>query len=109
MAQFGPIKNELEQAGAELVFVAAEKRGGLFKPEQFLAQHPIPFPFLLDEDRRVTKAFGVYHRLGLDAVNIARPATFVVDRGGVVRFAYVGMTQTDRMAVDAIVEVLKKL
>ena len=38
-----------------------------FKPEEFLANNPAPFPFLLDEDRRVTKAYGVYHRLGLDA------------------------------------------
>jgi peroxiredoxin len=109
MAQFGSAKNEMEEAGAQVVFIAAEKRGGWFKPEEFLANNPAPFPFLLDEDRRVTKAYGIYHRLGLDAVNIARPATFVVDRGGVVRFAYVGMSQIDRIAIGAIVEVVKKL
>jgi peroxiredoxin len=103
------VSSELEKTGAQPVFIAAEKRGGWFKPEQFLADNPVPFPFLLDEDRRVTKAYGVYHRLGMDAVNIARPATFVVDRGGVVRLAYVGMTQTDRMALGAILEIVKKL
>ena len=86
MAQFEPMKNELEQAGAQLVFIAAEKRDGMFKPVKFLEKHPVSFPFLLDEDRSVTKAYGLYHRLAKDAINIAHPATLVVDSGGTVRY-----------------------
>jgi peroxiredoxin len=109
MAQFGSVKDEIQQAGAALVFIAAEKRDGMFKPEKFLAKHPTPFPFLLDEERKVTKAYGVYHRLGRDAVHIARPATFVVDDERMVRFIYVGLNQTDRIAVAALLEILQKL
>jgi len=109
MAQFEPFHKEIEQAGAQLLFIAAEKRSGIFKPAKFLAEHPISFPFLLDEDRRVTKAYGVYHRLGPDAIHIARPATLVIDRGGVVRFIYRGANQNDRIPVAAVLEVLKRL
>ncbi|HET7183318.1 MAG TPA: redoxin family protein [Terriglobales bacterium] len=104
MAQFEPLRQEL--GGASLVYVAAEKRGGMFRPEKFLAEHPVSYPFLLDEDRRVTKAYGVYHALGRDAFNIAHPATFVVNREGKILMIYVGMDQHDRMPVQAILEVL---
>jgi peroxiredoxin len=105
MAQFESQKDGLEGAQVQAVFIAAEKRDGLFRPEKFLAAHPIAFPFLLDEDRTVTKAYGVYQRLGLDALNIARPATFLVSSQGVIRFAHVGRSQTDRVLLaDALRE-----
>ena len=109
MAQFEPLKDEIGKTGASVLYIAAEKRGGLFKPEKFLAEHPVSFPFLLDEDRRVTKGYGVYHRIGLDAYNIARPATMVVDRGGVLRFVYVGASQHDRAPMDNVLQALKHL
>jgi len=109
MAQFEPLKSEIASAGCELLYIAAEKRSGLFKPARFLARHPVSFPLLLDEDRTVTKEYGVYHRLGHDAIHIARPATLVIDDGGVVRFIYRGANQTDRIPVAAVLEVLKKL
>jgi len=106
MAQLEPFKNEIERAGS-LLYIAAEKRGGWFKPEQYLAEHPIGFPFLLDEDRAVTRAYGIYHRLGADAINIARPATFIVDRKGVLRFVYVSSHQKDRADVGLVLANLK--
>jgi len=109
MAQFEPRKQEVQQLGAQLVFVAAEKHEGVWKPVEFLKKHPVGFPFLLDGDRSVTKAYGVYHRVGMDAINIAHPATIVVDRSGTVRFIYRGASQADRIAVDAVLAVMKKL
>jgi peroxiredoxin len=109
MAQFELIRNEIEQAGAQLVYIAAEKRDGMFKPEKYMTEHPVSFPFLLDEDRSVTKAYGLYHWLGTDAINIAHPATLVIDRYGMVRFIYRGENQMDRIPTTAILEVLKRL
>jgi peroxiredoxin len=109
MAQFEPVKNELEQAGAQVVFIAAEKRDGMFKPVKFLEKHPVAFPFLLDEDRAVTKAYGLYHRLGKDAVNIAHPATLLIDGNGTVRYIYRGENQMDRAPIEPVMEAVKKL
>src|SRR4051812_12708073 len=108
MAQFESIKDEIEKLGA-LLFVAAEKRSGVFHPEKFFAEHQVSFPFLLDEDRAATKSYGVYHRIGIDAFNIARPATFVVDAGGVARFAYVGIDQRDRAPIEALMHIFRGL
>jgi peroxiredoxin len=106
MAQFEPLKAEIEKSGA-LVYVAAEKERGMFHPRKFLAGHPASFPFLLDEDRAVTKSYGVYQRLGLDAINIARPATFVIGRDGTIHYLYVGATQTDRAPLEQVLNALQ--
>jgi len=81
----------------------------MFKPEKFLAKRPVSFPFLLDEDRAVTKAYGLYHRIGKDAFNIAHPATLVIDRTGVVRFIYRGENQLDRTPLGPVLEALKRV
>ena len=109
MAQFEPYKDEIKQAGAQLIYIAAEKAQGMFKPARYLASHPFSFPFLLDEDRAVTKAYGLHHRFGRDAINIAHPASLVVDRGGTVRYIYRGDSQTERAPVEEILVALRKL
>ena len=48
MAQFEPYKKEIEQLGAGLVYIVAEKRRGIWKPLKYLTRHPAAFPFLLD-------------------------------------------------------------
>ena len=106
MAQLEPHKAEIETAGS-LIYIAAEKRDGMFKPEKYLTEHPISFPFLLDEDRAVTKAYGVYQRLRLDAINIARPSTFVLDPRQGVRYIYVGASQLDRAPVEEVLSALR--
>ncbi len=80
MAQFESRRREIEAAGAQLAFIAAEKRDGVWKPGRFLEKHPIASVFLLDEDRTVTKAYGLHHALATDAINIAHPATLVICR-----------------------------
>src|SRR5215467_8869826 len=109
MAQFEPEIAEIEDCGAQLVFIAAEKRGGLWNPGKFLKKHPSSFPFLLDEDRAVTKAYGLYHRLGRDAINVAHPATLVIDRAGLVHYIYRGDNQADRAALDQVLAAARRL
>jgi len=101
---------EIKAAGAQLAFIAAEKRGGVWKPARFLEKHPITSVFLLDEDRAATKAYGLHHALATDAINIARPATLVISRNddgnGLLRYIYRGDNQNDRAPVDEVVRAL---
>jgi peroxiredoxin len=108
MAQVESFKEEVGRGGAEFAYVAAEKGEGFFKPGKFLEKHPVSFPFLLDEDRTVTKAYGLYHRFGTDAWNIAHPATLVIDRGRTIRYIYRGDNQTDRAPFDAVLAAARK-
>src|SRR5919109_2249929 len=109
MAQLESLAGKFEEVKAKLVYIAAEKRDGFHRPVEFLQKTPISFPFLLDEDRSVTKAYGLYHRFGLDAINIAHPATLVIDRSGIVRYIYRGSNQFDRAPVEPLLEAAMKL
>jgi peroxiredoxin len=117
MTQFESRLPEIEAAGASLAFIAAEKRDGVWKPGKFLEKHPIASVFLLDEDRAVTKAYGLHHALGADAINIAHPATLMMsrkqeqedDRSGGVRYIYRGDNQLDRAPLDQVLAALREI
>ncbi len=109
MAQFESRIKDVDAAGAQLVFVAAEKRDGMWKPTRFLEKHPIASLFLLDEDRVVTKKYGVHHALSTDALNIAHPATLVIDAAGTVRYIYRGENQMDRAPIDEVLKAARQL
>lgn len=109
MAQFEPQKGEIERLGASLVYIAAEKREGLWKPQKYFGEHPVAFPFLLDENRSVTKAYGLYHALGASAFRIAHPATVIVDGGGIVRYLYRGNSQVDRVPLEEVMAELGRI
>jgi peroxiredoxin len=109
MTQFESRKQEIEAAGAHLAFIAAEKRDGLWKPANFLKKHPIASVFLLDEDRVVTKAYGLHHALATDALNIAHPATLLIDPTCTTRYIYRGDNQHDRAPLDDVISALQLL
>jgi peroxiredoxin len=109
MAQVESIKDEIVRAGADLAFIAAEKREGVFKPGKFLQKNPVSFPFLLDEDRVVTKSYGLYHLIAMDALNIAHPATLVIDRERTIRYIYRGENQHDRAPLEDVMAAVKKV
>lgn len=109
MAQLEPYQPEFEKLGANLAYIAAEKRAGLWKPANYLAEHPVSFPFLLDEDRAVTKAYGLYHAFGHDAFRIAHPATVAIDGAGVIRYIYCGAHQMDRSPVEDLLRGLRAI
>ena len=92
-----------------LAYIAAEKRHGIWYPEKYLREHPTAFPFLLDEDRSVTRAYGLYHRLGHDAIRIAHPATLVIDWSGEVRYIYRGENQLARAPIEEVLGAVKAL
>lgn len=109
MAQFEPMAERIKSLGAQLVYIAAEKREGFFKPAKHFEKKPVSFPYLLDEDRNVTKAYGLYNRIALDAINIAHPATLVIDRSTTVRYIYRGKNQLDRAPVEQLLEKVAEL
>jgi peroxiredoxin len=107
MTQFESRIPEIAAARAQLAFIAAEKRDGVWKPGKFLEKHPISSAFLLDEERTVTRDYGLHHAFGHDAINIAHPATFVIDRNRWVRYIYRGDNQHDRAPLDVVLGALQ--
>ena len=85
MTQFESAYPEFTKRNAGVVFIAAQKIDGLFRGKEHVQQHTYPFPILFDETRQVTRAYGVYHPLGVDAFNISRRAMFIVGPNGTIR------------------------
>lgn len=63
---------------------------------------PVPFPILFDAD------FKAVDRLGIRA-DVAKPSTFLLDKEGQVRFAYVGASSSDRPSLAALYKQLDAL
>ena len=61
----------------------------------YIEETGLPFDILIDERREAVRAYGVWHRAGLDAWNISRPAVFLIDRDGTVTYSFVGDNQRE--------------
>ncbi|HET7658059.1 MAG TPA: redoxin domain-containing protein [Bacillales bacterium] len=97
MGQLRQNAKKYEELGVSILVIAGQKRENV---KQWLEQNPMPFPFLIDEDRAVIKSFDVYHPIGLDAFNIAHPSLFLISAEQTISFAYVGKNQFDRPSDD---------
>jgi methyl-accepting chemotaxis protein len=76
---------------------------------RYIEETGLPFNILVDESRNVLKAYGVWHRFGLDAWNIARPALFLIDQGGTIRYSFIGGTQEEFPSHEEIIDALQRL
>jgi peroxiredoxin len=65
--------------------------------------------YIVDESRSVLKAYGVWHPLGLAAWNIARPALFLIDQSGRIRYSFVAEKQEEYPSAAEIDEALDKM
>ncbi len=75
----------------------------------FAERNGIMFPLLVDKDRSVIKSYGVYHWLSFEAYNIARPATFIIDKLGIIQYMYIGTHQFDLVDQAEVLECLKSI
>jgi len=89
--------------GAEVLAISAESPA---RSEAYLRSHPLPYPTLVDADHKVFDAYDVTSRL----ISLGqRPALFVVDSEGVVRFEEVGAQQYNIPPNDEVLQVLGSL
>ena len=76
---------------------------------RYIEETGLPFNILVDESREVLKAYGVWHRIGLDAWNIARPALFIVDRSGTIRYSFIGQSQDEFPSHEEILREIERM
>lgn len=74
---------------------------------RYIEETGLPFNILVDESRDVLKAYGVWQALGLDAWNIARPALFLIDQSGAVRYSFIADRQDEFPAHGEILRALE--
>jgi peroxiredoxin Q/BCP len=85
-------------AGAKVVAVAPDTAEGVAR---FVRDRDLPFPLLADSDHSVFDAYDVVSRM---ASLGQRPAVFVVDRDGIVRFDSIGTQQWQIPSNDTVLQ-----
>ena len=95
--------NRFIEAGAQVVAVAPEGRDAVAR---FVEKEEYPFPILADDDHAVFDDYDVASKL----MSLGqRPAVFVIDRDGIVRFDSVGTQQWQIPSNDNVLTVLSSL
>lgn len=69
---------------------------------------PVPFPILIDEDKKVTKGLGLFTTdwNGSKAEQLI-PSVFFIDKQGILRFKYIGQNTWDRPSWEYMKKVLE--
>jgi thioredoxin-dependent peroxiredoxin len=75
----------------------------------YIEETGLPFNILVDTSRDVLKAYGVWHSVGLFSWNIARPALFLIDRSGAIRYSFIGQRQEEFPSHEEILQALDRL
>jgi glutaredoxin-dependent peroxiredoxin len=82
------------------VGVLAQNRDAV---RRYVEDTGLPFDILIDERRDMSRAYGVYHRMGLTAYNIARPAVFLIDQDGRIAYSFIGEHQREYPTQEEII------
>ncbi len=87
---------ETAEEADKLVELTKRIKGGQIPNET------VPFPILVDINLKGVDQLGI-------RAELAKPATYIIDRSGRVRFAYVGESIADRPTVDSVLNQLALL
>jgi len=117
--------SDIAAAGGNLVAVTAEDKGGALAAKR---DRKLDFEILCDPENGLGLAFGLlfrvppdfrdnYREIGVDFPLIYGneswflpvPATYVIERGGVIRHAYINPDFRERLEPDEIIAVLNSL
>jgi len=91
--------DEFKARGIQVIGVLAQSRDAV---RRYIEDTGLPFDVLIDERRDVVKAYGVWHRMGLDAWNIARPAAFLIERDQKILDSWIGDQQRQFPTIEQI-------
>jgi len=77
--------------------------------KRHIEESGLPFNILIDESRETLKGYGVWHRVGLDAWNIARPSVFLIDRKGAIGYSFIADRQDEFPSHEEILAAIRAL
>jgi len=100
--QLNTYNNELDeftQVGAQVLAISAQD---VASHEKFAGKHNFQFPLLADPDKTVAGLYGTLGPLGFP-----RRSVFVVDGGGVIRYAHRAIAGLTYRPVSELVEAVK--
>lgn len=106
LAQVASSYETIRSLDAELIAISADARSATLEAAE---ARTWTFPLVSDPDLTIIDRYGVRDDADQAGRLIARPATFVLDGAGIVRFCHVGADRQDRPALGAILLALESL
>jgi len=103
--------SEIESSGAQLLAVDPHESWSA----QFLLKEvgfetaDVHYPLLADPALVASAAYGVAFQMRIHTEWSNRPATFIIDRDGILRYAHRGTSFNDRPTADELIAELGKL
>ena len=71
---------------------------------------PTPFPILIDGERQVSKGLGIFAtEWSGSKVDQCISSVFIVDKGGILQFKYIGQNTSDRPSFDYLIKMLENI
>lgn len=105
---FRDAAGEIDAAGATVVAISTQSLAAI-ETDIDAAVGAVHYPLLADPEARSIDRYGVRDPIPEASGPVARPSLFIVDRGGFVRFAYIGEAPDDRPALGAVLLALESL
>ena len=101
----------LERLGAQLLAVDPHERWSAqyLLREVGFGPEDVRYPLLLDPTQTVSAMYGVAFQMRIHVEWSNRPATFVIDREGVLRYGHWGTSFADRPKPAEVIGELEKL
>jgi thioredoxin-dependent peroxiredoxin len=93
---------DFQKLGAELYAITAEP---ISQVAQAIHEWKLTYIVVADPEGDAVKEYGL---LGPEK-RVALPSTFVIDKGGIVRYRYVGTSAQDRPEVKQVLEAVRKI
>ncbi len=94
--------SKLDNKNTKLVAISTD---GNDEKNRTLSELGVQFLIIPDEKRKIIRSFGVLH----PEEGISRPAVFIIDKKGLVRFRKIGIDYTDRPTVKLLIQILALL
>lgn len=88
--------------GTEIIAISVDKPE---KNSELAKKLKVPFPVLSDPDHKVIDAYDLLNA----AEQIAKPAVFILDRKGIIRWSFLNEDYKIRPFNDALLAELKKI
>ena len=99
LVEFQRNSEKIHRLQTEIIAISADNALEMNKTTRELG---IRYLLISDAKKRIIQRFGVLH----PREGIARPATFIIDKNGVVRYVHVGNYPSDRPSVQQVMQAL---
>lgn len=112
--QLGQLRNALEDIKGTKAQILAVDPHESWSAKALLKQSgastdDVSFPVLMDPSLTVSATYGVPFQMRVHTELSNRPATFIIDKAGVIQFAQRAETFADRPSVEKVMSVLNDL